>query len=124
MIPWVYSSKTSTTELVFIFLNSRNTCSYEKPTKKNEKGINPVITIVGLNSRAVAGGLEAGCSSLPGLGNILFYELCRVAGEFSHSTVFCNDMHFPRKFPFFFSFFKECMQNSRPPISATSTAAT
>lgn len=96
-------------------------CSYEKPTKKNEKGIDTVITIVVLNFRAVAGGSEAGCSSPPGLGNILFYELCRVAEEFSHSTIFCNDTNFPSKFPFFFSFFKECMQNSRPPISATYT---
>lgn len=48
MIPWVYSSESSTTELVFPFLNSRNVCFYEKPTKKNEKGIDPVITIVGL----------------------------------------------------------------------------
>lgn len=92
------------TELVFPFLNSRNMCFYEKPTKKNEKGIDPVITIVGLNFRAVAGGSEAGCSSLPGLGNILFYELCRVAEEVSHSTIFCNDTNFPSKFPFFLFF--------------------
>lgn len=45
-----------------------------------------------LSFRAAAGGSEAGCrsiySSLPGLGNILLYDLCRVVEEFSVSMIF------------------------------------
>lgn len=61
-----------------------------------------------LTLRAAAGDSEAGCRSVPsslrGLGNILFYDLCKVTEEFSVSVIFCNDVKFHSKF-FFLSFF-------------------
>lgn len=62
-----------------------------------------------LSFRTAAGGSEAGCgsiySSLPGLGNILLYDLCRVVEEFSVSMIFCNDVEFPNKISLSLLFF-------------------
>ena len=71
-----------------------------------------------LSFRAAAGGSEAGCrsiySSLPGLSNILLYDLCRVAEEFSVSMIFCNDVEFPSKISFSSLFLKKACKIPGP----------